>query len=123
MSLHGILEALAGLELRRLACGNLDGLTGLRVASLPRSTVSDIERAQCRDRDPIALAQAGLNLVAHRSDRVAGIRLGQACGFGHGRLKVFKRHGQLRLADEREPIITERWRGKGCRGLLPVQPS
>src|SRR5262249_28553876 len=77
-----LLEALARLERQHLACGDLDAVPRLGVASTPRSLPPDAEVAEAYDLHVLALLEAAEDDVEQRLDYRGGLPLGQAVG-GH----------------------------------------
>src|SRR5688572_9595624 len=65
---NGVLERLAGLEARDAPLRDLDGRTGLRVASGARLALARGERAETDEGDRVALLQAARDAVDQRID-------------------------------------------------------
>src|SRR5688572_4769210 len=79
---NGVLERLAGLEARDAPLRDLDGRTGLRVASGARLALARGERAETDEGDRVALLQAARDAVDQRIDRRGGRRLRLASVLG-----------------------------------------
>src|SRR5439155_5470049 len=82
-SVQRVLERLAGLELRRLRCGDLDRLAGLGIASGARLPCGNGERAEARDVDLVAVTKRGDDVVEDGVDRPLGLPLRQIQLAGH----------------------------------------
>jgi len=77
-----VLEALAGLELRRLRRRNLDGFPGARIASGRSGALGDAEIAEADDLHLGPGLQAARDRIEGGIHGLAGARLGHPGRFG-----------------------------------------
>src|SRR5262245_57732732 len=75
-----LLETLARLERQHLACGDLDAVPRLGIASTPRSLSPDAEVAKADDLHVLALLEAAEDDVEQRLHHRGGLSLGQPVG-------------------------------------------
>ena len=87
------LQRFAGPELCHLSRRNSGGLACLRVPSLAGGALSDLELADTRQADLVALAERVLQMLDQRGDRLSSLCLGYPCPCGDGGFEVFEAHG------------------------------
>src|SRR3546814_24370 len=83
-SVAGVLQGLAGLELRLIRRRDGHRFAGARVAAGRRLALADREGAEADETDFAALLQRGRDRVENGLDRLAGITLGQAARVSDG---------------------------------------
>ena len=79
---HGVLQPLSSLELGPLRCGDLDGLTGPGVPTLPGGTLRDAEGAEVYQLDLIALLKRLRDDIEDAVYGTGGVGLGYAGALG-----------------------------------------
>ena len=77
VTVHGVLQSLAGLESGQLGSFNGDLGAGLRVAALARRTLTNFKRTEAHQRDLLAVLQGGGDGAQRGVDSLFGILLGQ----------------------------------------------
>nr|DAE58017.1 MAG TPA: hypothetical protein [Caudoviricetes sp.] len=84
LSLHGILECLAGLESRRLGSGDFNGGSGGGIFAGAGGAFLHLEGAKAQQLYLVAGLQRSLQRVDKRIQSGVTVLLGQAAGFRHG---------------------------------------
>src|SRR5690606_20991678 len=85
---YSVLQSFASLESRILRSLDLDGLAGLRVATLAGGALADLEGSEADQRDRVALLQRLGDDADHGVDGIGGVGLGQLCSVGDGSNKI-----------------------------------
>ncbi|EGE55684.1 hypothetical protein RHECNPAF_8900100 [Rhizobium etli CNPAF512] len=82
-AVDGVLQALAGRELRHVASRNVDFSAGGRVAALRCCAMRNGEAAEPCEADVALVLEFSLDNVENRVDSGSRVRLRQSCLFGH----------------------------------------
>src|SRR6202007_1316207 len=91
-ALDGFLEFLGGAEGDLLARLDLDGFAGRRVAAHARSALADLQNAQAREADTIALLEMVGHHVNHAVEQGLGLLLGNLMLLGELRCQMLQRN-------------------------------
>src|SRR5437899_9602532 len=79
---YRIFECFASAELRHFGRLDLDRIAGAWVASLPRGSLANIERAKANEGDDVALLQRISDRIHRRVQRASGRRFGDVSMLG-----------------------------------------